>query len=142
MSDSRFQTIIIVGLAFMLGFAFSSPPAVGYPAAAISKGENPLWSVGGTLESSGTITVTAPSDQDAVITDIILSNNHGSIDIVTLTDHEGSVAAKFHLQTYNSLERHINHSYSSGIHVPAGHALSMTSTGSVYYSLSGYHAQP
>jgi len=142
-SHSRFQTIIIVCLAFMLGFAFSSPPAVGYPASAtISKGSNPLWSLGGTIESSSTVTVAATADQDLIITDIVLTNEHGSIDIVTLSDHEGSPEARFHLQTYNSLERHINHTYSSGIRILAGEELRMTTTGRVFYSLSGYHAQP
>ena len=142
-SESRFQTLCIVGLAFLLGFIVSAQPAVGYPAgAAISTGANPLWSQGGETSSGVTISIPAEIDSDLIITDIVFTSDYGNIEYVTLRGADGKVHGKFQLQTYNSMERHISHSYSSGIRIPAGEALEITSTGRVYYSLSGYHAQP
>ena len=143
MSESRFQTLCMIGLAFLLGFVISAQPAVGYPAGAtISTGTNPLWSQGGDTSSGATISIPAAIDSDLIITDIILTSDYGNIEYVTLGGADGKIHGKFQVQTYNSMERHISHSYASGIRIPAGEALELTSTGRVYYSLSGYHAQP
>ena len=144
MSESQLKTIIIVALAFMLGLAFSAQPAIGYPAgAAVSKGTNPIFSTGGQLSSSGVETLSAPDDADLIITDIVLTNDYGAIDIVTMREGSGGpIHGKFQVMTYSSMERHINHNYRSGIRIKAGDSLSIYSSGTVYYSLSGYHAQP
>ena len=143
MTESRFQTLCIVGLAFLLGFVISAQPAVGYPAgAAVSTGTNPLWSQGGETSSGITISIPADPDFDLIITDIVLTSDHGNIERLTLSGSDGKIHGKFQLQTAYSMQRHISHSYASGIRIPAGEALEITATGSVYYSLSGYHAQP
>ena len=143
-SNSRFQTLVIVALAFALGFAVSSSPAIGYPAGAtVSTGSNPIWSEGGLLRNSGeTKIVYAPDDADLIITDIILTNHYNNIDTVTMTDSEGTVHGQFQVLSYSGMDRHITHDYASGIRIPAGQFLRLNTTGDVYYSLSGYHAQP
>ena len=142
-SESRFQTLCIGGLAFLLGFVISAQPAVGYPAgSAVSMGTNPLWSQGGETSSSTTISIPANPESDLIITDIVFTGDYGNIEVVTMRGAGGKIYGKFQIQTYNSMERHISHSYSSGIRIPAGEALEITSSGRVYYSLSGYHAQP
>ncbi len=143
MTESRFQTLCIVCLAFLLGFVVSAQPAVGYPTGAtISTGTNPLWSQGGETSSSTTISIPADIDADLIITDIVLTPDHGNIEQVTLRGADGKIHGKFQVQTADSMQRHISHSYASGIRIPAGEALEITATGRVHYSLSGYHAQP
>ena len=142
-SESRFQTLCIVGLAFLLGFIVSAQPAVGYPAgAAVSTGTNPLWSQGGETSSGTTLSIPANMDSDLVITDVVLTCDHGNIEQLTLRGADGKIHGKFQVQTAYSMQRHISHSYASGIRIPAGEALEITASGRVYYSLSGYHAQP
>ena len=143
MTESRFHTLCIVCLAFLLGFIVSAQPAVGYPTGAtVSTGTNPLWSHGGEMSSGTTISIPAAPDSDLIITDIVLTSDHGNIERLTLSGSDGKIHGKFQLQTAYSMQRHISHSYASGIRIPAGEALEITATGSVYYSLSGYHAQP
>ena len=144
MSESQIKTIIIVALAFTLGLTFSTQPASGYPAgAAVSKGTNPIFSKGGELSSSGPTTIVAPDDADLIITDVVLTNGYGNIDVVTMREGaSGPIHGKFQVMTYSSMARHIELTYESGIRIEAGETLSIYSSGQVYYSLSGYHAQP
>ena len=166
MQTSRFQLALIATLAGGLGFSLSAPLAIGYPSgAAVSLGANPVWSVGGGVTDGATDTVvTAPADQDLVITDVILSPDVpdptcevimrarmllGSGDEVarynlTLDSHSGSTSSG----TMFGVDGH----YISGIRIPAGDSLALeastlaegyTCSGkSVSYSLAGYFAQP
>ena len=105
--------------------------------------------------SSNTIAGTAPSGQDVVLTDIILTTAsfcgaHGYD--VTLTTSSGTLIGQFRLSSEqaNQSGHHISNviaNLQSGLVVPAGESLSMA-TNHVYqdcklnYTLSGYLAQP
>ena len=134
---------------------WSSQPAQAIPQS-ISVGSNPLLSWAGqlTYSSSGTAG-TAPTGQDVVLTDIILTTAsfcgaHGYD--VTLTTSSGNLIGQFRLssqqasQSGHYVSNVIAH-LKSGLLVPAGESLSIA-TNHVYqdcklnYTLSGYLAQP
>jgi hypothetical protein len=141
MQTSRFQLGLIATLAVGLGFSLSSSEAIGYPAgAAVSLGANPLWTVGGNTDS--TTVISAPEDQEMVITDLILSVGYNALGRATLTASSGAVLGEFYLQSYNSIERHVRHAFTSGIRIPRGESVTLTSESRTYYSISGYYAQP
>ena len=168
MQTSRFQIGLIAALSCALGLALSTSPAIGYPAGpSISYGSNPIVSSGGVVYAGESTSVfTAPADQDVVVTDLLLSSNadneclraHQS----TLTLSSGVVVGKFdthsswayrHYDYDSSPGLSVNHTFGSGIRVPAGQSLSLSTEqfwqyGSCYgtygvaYSVSGYQSQP
>jgi len=141
MGTTRSQLGLITVLAFALGIAVSSKPASGYPAGpVISYGANPLWTLGGNTGS--TAIISAPADQDMVITDLILSPGYSTLGVATLTASSGTVMGQFYLQSYSSIERHVRHAFAGGIRIPRGESVTLTSDTTVYYSISGYYAQP
>jgi hypothetical protein len=141
MQTSRFQLGLIATLAVGLGFSLSLSDAIGYPASAVSLGTNPVWSVGGT--PSSTEILTAPADQDMIITDVHFANTDGSW--LRLEMHtSGTYVAGF--SSDDTSDRTVA-SLRSGIRVPAGQALTMNfeahyGLGSSRYTVSGYYAQP
>ena len=142
MQTSRFQLGLMATLAAGLGFSLASSEAVGYPAgAAVSMGSNPVWSVGGTPDS--TETLTAPADQDMVITDVHFSNTDAQWLRVEM-QLSGAPVAAF---TSDGTADRPSVSLKSGIRVPAGQAMTIYFEGyyglsSSRYTLSGYYAQP
>lgn len=141
MQTSRFQLGLIATLSVGLGFSLSSSEAIGYPAAAVSMGSNPVWSVGGT--PSATETLTAPADQDMIITDVHMSNTDGHWLHLEMFLDGVSIAG---FASENSNHR-IASPFRSGIRVPAGETLTMHFSGyyglsSVRHTISGYYAQP
>lgn len=159
MQTSRFQLGLIATLAVGLGFSLSSSEAVGYPAgAAVSLGANPVWAEAGFVSSVTSTLLTAPSDQVVVVTDLLLSMKSSSCAStikVETSDGELLAAAKLHSYFYNgggstwgeatnSAPTTIQHSFVSGLPLPAGQALEIQESGgcNVAYTLSGYYAQP
>jgi hypothetical protein len=168
MQTSRFQLGLIAALSCALGLALSTSPAIGYPAGpSVSYGSNPIVSAGGVVYGGESTSVfTAPADQDVVVTDLLLSSNadneclraHQS----TLTLSSGAVVGKF--DTHSSwVKRYyeydsspglsVSHTFGSGIRVPAGQSLTLSTAESwqygscsgtygVAYSVSGYQSQP
>ncbi len=142
MQTSRFQLGLVATLAIGLGFSLASTQAIGYPAgSAISTGSNPVWSIGGS--PGATETLTAPSDQDMVITDVHLANTDGNWLRVHM-HHSGTSVAAF---TSDGTTDRTKASLRSGIRVPAGETLNMSFEGyyglsSARYTISGYYAQP
>jgi hypothetical protein len=142
MQTSRFQLGLIATLAVGLGFSLASSHAVGYPAgAAVSMGSNPLWSVGGS--PSATETLTAPSDQDMIITDVHFSNTDSGWLRLNM-DIAGATVASF---VSDSATDRPQISLQSGIRVPAGETMFMSFIAyygltTVGYTVSGYYAQP
>ena len=131
-----------------VGWLFASSPAQGHPSGmVVSTGSNPIVNVAGQLSSSAWVSVlTAPEDQDIVVTDLVFSANHSGagepeLRLASTTQtvgryfifggsYHGGGPAHFSLQT--------------GIRVPAGDSLELNinTTNYVNYSLSGYYAQP
>ena len=155
-----------VGISALISLLWT--PTVGaYPAgAAVSTGSNPVVSIGGYIESGSSVDLfVAPDDQLLVITDVALTlanqgaSCEGAIG-VTLT--AGSVVRGAYGIGYaregDSTDRsqadpQVVHTYRSGLPVAPGETLTLTATelwddscyGSklrVYYTVSGYHAQP
>jgi len=167
MQTSRFQIGLITALAAGLGATLTSSNAVGYPAsAAISLGTNPVWSTGGGMESgSSTTVVVAPSDQDLVLTDVVMSPELGDMTCelimrAQLSLDSGEELARYTLtlDSYSASAsgsmtiRGVDSHYISGMRIPAGQGLILQATtiGEGYscsseqitYGLSGYSAQP
>lgn len=163
----KLPTAMAMCLGMSLMYIYTNQKADALPAAAIGYGQNPLVSIGGTAYDAETKTIfTAPSDQDIVVTDLVLSSyssmtckrNHKSELILS----SGAVLGQF--ETHSSISRgsyssstgmSIQHSFSSGVRIPAGESLTfvVTQTGAdgsscgtstsygVRYMFSGYYAQ-
>lgn len=171
MSGSQFQVALISCLSLGLGYSLSSSMAQGYPSGpAVSYGGNPLVSIGGTAYSGETkVLLTAPIDQDLVVTDVVLSStsvmqcmrSHKSEFLLSsgevLGQFETSSAVARRYYDYDSAAASaVQHRFGSGLRIPAGAALSFavvqtgvqgdtcSSTGSygVRYAVSGYYAKP
>ena len=171
MQTSRFQLGLMTTMALGLGFSLSSSQAIGYPAGAtVSTGTNPVVSSGGTsLAGDGTsVLLTAPTDQDLVLTDVVLTSfsdssckrSHHS----NLTLGTGEIVAQFETNSAYSQRYYdyastsglsVQHRFGSGLLVPSGQSLRIEVTQTDYfgscgsgpdygvrYALSGYHAQP
>jgi hypothetical protein len=150
MHAHRFHLILTTGLAICLGafgaVAILPTVAIGYPAgSAVSMGSNPIHSWGGVFTSETVLT--APDDQDLVITDVHLSCNYMCDTRVEMLRTDGETVGMFWVSggygsSYDSLA--IQQMFSSGLRIPAGQALSLISSSGaqVAYTLSGYQAQP
>jgi hypothetical protein len=156
----------LVGLSALLT-VLSIPSAEAHPSgAAVSTGSNPVVSVGGHINGTGSVDLfVAPADQVLVITDVTLSLANGGASCegamgVTLT--AGSVVRGAYGIGYaregDSTDRsqsdpQVVHAYRSGLPVSPGETLTLATTilwddscvGGVlrvYYTVSGYYAQP
>ena len=162
---SRFHislTVVLV-LALLLGFVTSltlQPHiAEGYPGGSVvSTGSNPVVARGGYMVAGSTVSsLTAPSDQAIIITDVVLTM-HGydgsspCLKRVTFDTSEGSIA-EYRIASDTDYSygifppTTISHSYSSGLPLQAGDTLVLThhsggGSCEVSYSISGYYAQP
>jgi hypothetical protein len=148
MQSSRFQIVLIAALSMGLGVSLTTSVAVGYPAgSAVSTGANPVDSWAGNVSSTSTPVLTAPADQDLVITDVHLSCNSSCDTRVELRTSGDALVGNFWVSggygsSYDSLS--IQQAFSSGLRIPAGQTLNISNTTghSVAYTLSGYQAQP
>ena len=156
---SSYFTSSIMGAMGALFFTclgwWVSLPAQAIPQS-VSVGSNPLLSWAGQLTYSSNNTAgTAPTGQDVVLTDIILTTAsfcgaHGYD--VTLTTSSGNLIGQFRLSSQQASQSghytsNIIASLKSGLLVPAGESL-IIATNHAYsdcklsYTLSGYLAQP
>ena len=147
MQTSRFQLGLIATLAVGLGFSLASSEAIGYPAgAAVSMGTNPVWSVGAGISSTTFVEVlTAPVDQDVVVTDLILTTENNGQDIVSLGLATGEIVGRIYVHGPGRLGGDgVSHTMTSGIKIPAGGELQIKTTygSGIQYTFSGYYAQP
>ena len=166
MQTSRFQLGLIATLAVGFGFSLSSADAVGYPAGpAVSFGSNPVVSTGGILSGpESTSAMVAPDDADLIVTGVVLSASNpysyctGNYSVIFNVG--STVLARFVVglsrpghSSYSSYEPVSVINLPSGIRVPAGESLTVTTVPNNYeschdnkiyveYTLSGYHAQP
>ncbi len=151
MQTSHFQLGLIATLALGLGLSLSSASAIGYPAgAAVSMGSNPVWNAGGSALSDTVMVMAAPADQDLVVTDVVLTFACMYCSPRTqLVVGEGTTVASFRYhQTKDYYDdsmqspHPVQHSFRSGLRVPAGETLYITAEDEVDFTISGYHAQP
>ena len=140
MKSQSIQLVFITGLAVVLGFALSSSSASGYPATAVSYGNNPLWATAGQAGGFTTANVwTAPAEQDAVLTDLALDTNNNAHVWLRLDD--GTAVGRYLVGTNSG---RVNRTLESGITIPAGRTLQIQNENgySLYWSVSGYYAKP
>ena len=157
----------LFGVALGVAFGVGIQQVQALPSSSIGYGQNPLVSIGGSAYHGETkLLLTAPVDQDLIVTDVILTSfsnmtckrSHKSEFILG----SGSILGQFETVTANYNGTHgssnglsIQHSFSGGIRIPAGDTLTFTVTESgtygtscssngtygVRYMVSGYHAQ-
>jgi len=143
MQTSRFQLGLMATLAVGLGFSLSSSDAIGYPAAAVSTGSNPSWDSAGRLTgySSVVTLVTAPADQDAMVTDIHLGTDY-QVQQVKLVLDDGRLVGDYRVR--DTAGGDVVRAMVTGIRVPAGRSLILewSSPYTVRYNVSGYYGQP
>ena len=172
---SNFQSALSTALAICLGailaHVFSQSPAnASIPTPSVGYGQNPVVSWGGYLASGSIDEVfTAPGTQDVVITDVLIASKQGKW---TVRSHQtqflldsDAVIGEFITMVGGLLDsgsggsvhdKSIQHSFSSGLRIPAGDTLRLSvllengwSTGGtiefehgVHYTISGYYARP
>jgi len=169
---ARFQlmltTVLAMSLGGMLALSTQVRDAVGYPAATISHGQNPIVSVGGafslgTSDTASEILLTAPAEQDVIITDLHFSGTSSTSACserwpVTLSS-DGSTLAAYSSGIGSSNDYSYPEGFSarlvSGLRVPAGQTLALevyreawdgscswSRVASFRWAVSGYMAQP
>ena len=154
MQTSRFQLGLMCSLALCLGYVLAAQEAVGYPAgAAVSYGTVPIRSYAGTIAMDSSVVLdTIPDDQDFIVTDISLggqSLDFDCIDLINidLTTSAGPVASFSVSTAYCSSGGCSSDSLSgvnslrSGVRVPSGETLSLTSSQHNAYTLQGCYAE-
>jgi hypothetical protein len=131
-----------------IGWTVVSNPAQGHPSGmVVSTGTNPIVNVAGQLSSSAWVTVmTAPADQDIVVTDLVFSANHsGAGEPELRLGSTSTTVGRYFIfgGSYNG-GGPAHFSLLTGIRIPAGDSLELNinTTNYVNYSLSGYYAQP
>ncbi len=169
---TRFQLCFTSGMAMCLGGMLAqsvlSRDAAGYPAATISHGTNPIVSVGGAFsigpsDTASEALITAPADQDVIITDLQFSGTSTSSSCserwpVTLTSGGSTIAAYTSgIGSTNdySYPEGLSVRLASGLRVSAGETLSLdvyreawdgscswSREASFRWTVSGYMAQP
>ena len=167
---SEFRT---TSLALLLGgcityIAINQKADASLPSPSISFGQNPVVSAGGSVTSTQSVLVlSAPSDQDLIVTDINLTsystmsckrNHHTQLVLAS-----GATLGAF--ETHSAISRgsysssaglSVQQSLNSGLRIPAGDSLYITTDETGYdgascgtytnygvrYMISGYHSQP
>jgi hypothetical protein len=163
MDKQILHTGLVAILALGLGLSLASSRAIGYPAgAAVSMGANPLFAKGGELSGGSTTAFTAPADQTAVITDVLISGNdeqpdcagHNKVTLKLGTEVVSEFAVGLARDSsYSSrYEAIVQLKMQSGIPIPPGASLTIENTSirsdycsgimEVHYTISGYYAQP
>jgi len=156
-------TLLTLAAGWAFAVTMMPSPADGYPGGStVSTGSNPVVAAGGRLAYSGeTNTVfTAPSDQNIVVTDVVLTGATTTYDCrgqsrVIISSDSVTTLASFTVDQRghgSSSTGSISANYTSGLPVLAGESLyirtegNFQSCGTAYhhvdYSLAGYHAQP
>ena len=120
-------TVIFACLFGLLFFVYQQQ-AIALPASSVSYGQNPIVNIGGSAYDNETkILFSAPSNQDIIVTDIILTSFSGSVSCKTGHKSEfilstGPILGQFQTETgyYNgshvgSTGLSIKHSFQSGV---------------------------
>lgn len=154
-----------IGRVWVGVFLVAPSVTAAYPAGpVVSTGTNPIASYGGEVLGASSLTLlTAPADQDFVITDVNLTPRFDSVYCravvgVQFTLSPGDTIAQYQLgwdigynSNTNQNPSQIDSHMVSGWRVPAGSALQMTvvnryilgcGTWGVNYTLAGYHSEP
>jgi len=163
--EVQLMTRTMIGLLCLLVGLVATRPAYAYPSAVVSSGINPVRSAAGLQDFdtgfSRSSVISAPPDQDLVLTDIILGcvieNDDARFSAsIKLIGSDGVTYGVYAMQSgrlYDSATtRASNFAGQTGVRIPAGVSLSIQWTfgyqshANFYYSgtytLSGYLANP
>ena len=115
-------------------------------------GSNPVRSFAGEVNGNTTVTITTvPTTEDYLITDILFTSNSPTCySAYTLQNASGDILGAFRMLAssdnydYATPTATVQHSFRSGIVIPAGTALSLVHTGNcaTSYVLSGVLVKP
>lgn len=115
-------------------------------------GANPVRSFAGEINGNTTITLTTvPTTEDYLITDVLFSSsNYTCYSAYKLQNASGDILGAFRMQArsdtydYATSTATVQHSFRSGIVIPAGTTLSLVHTGTceTSYVLSGTLVKP
>ncbi len=148
MQTSRFQLGLMAAMAMSLGSTFSSTDAVGYPAgAAVSLGENPVWTHGGQLYGGGAITIfeATAGRGEMILTDLSISTDYDYDVSISLKLDDGTVLGTWVINGMRAGSHPgsaVNMAMTSGIRIPEGRTVMLDPSGvTVGYSFSGYYAR-
>ena len=115
-------------------------------------GTNPIRSFAGEINGNTTVSLTTvPTTEDYLITDVLFtSNNYTCTSAYKLENASGDILGAFRMQArsdtydYATSTATVQHSFRSGIVIPAGTGLSLVHTGSceTSYVVSGALVKP
>ena len=147
-----------IAYVFLAGIVIAATATASSPIT--STGANPAWAIGGS-QGAGSQTIsllTAPSDQDLLVTDVVFSitgygsNSSSCVAVVTIQDNGGNLLASYRIASRDNVNygggispTSISHSYRAGLPVSAGNTLEMATSidcGGFSYSVAGLHVQP
>jgi hypothetical protein len=139
---------ILITTVFILTWTATTSPANGHPmGTVVSTGSNPIVNAAGQLSDHGFVSImTAPADQDVVITDLVFSADHsGAGEPELRLASTGKVVGRYFIfggSYHGGGPTHI--ALQTGIKIPAGDSLELdiNTTNDVNYAISGYYAQP
>ena len=154
MSNNYLNTGVAIGFGMCLMALFSQPKAqANLPIPSSGYGQNPLTSIGGTAyDGENKLLMTAPSNYDLIITDVILTS---TTNVLCNRTHKsefilgsGSVLGQFETSSTGMVVDNgswgtsndggkIQHSFASGLRVPAGDSISLMITETTSYTYSG-----
>lgn len=137
-----------IGICAILAFLPAHNTAMAHPMTpVVSTGSNPIVNVAGRLTDPGFVSViTAPADQDIVITDLIFSadiSGAGEPELRLASTH--ATVARYWVFGGSYHSGGPNHyALQTGIRIPAGDSLELNinTTNDINYTMSGYYAQP
>ena len=132
-------SLFVVLLAFGAGLFFQFPEAKGLSGPSISYGSNPVVSFGGAINTNNSLSISAPQNSNLLITDVYLGNGNGDA-IVHARLSNNTELGRWHVVGSAPIVQTMR----SGILIPAGETLTLSST-TTYYTvtatLSGYYVQ-
>lgn len=149
MQTSRFQLGLLTAMAVSLGFSLASSPAIGYPAgAAVSLGENPVWTRGGQIYGGGAVSIfeATPGRGEMILTDLSISTDYDYDVSISLKLDDGTTLGYWVINGMRAGSHPgtpANIAMNSGIRIPEGRTVLLDPAGvTVGYSFSGYYAHP
>ena len=154
MNNNILNTGVAIGFGMCLMALFSQPDAqANLPIMSMGYGQNPLTSIGGTAyDGENKFLMTAPSNFDLIITDVILTS---TTNVLCNRTHKsefilgsGPILGQFETSSTGMVVDNgtwgassdggtIQHAFTSGLRVPAGDSLSLMITETSNYTYNG-----
>ncbi len=140
--------VFLITTILTLGWAMTTGVASGHPAGTVvSTGSNPIVNAAGRLTDFGFVTImTAPADQDVVITDLVFSADHsGAGEPELRIESTEKVVGRYFVFGGSYHGGGVVHiALQTGIKIPAGDSLELNinTSNDVNWAISGHYTQP